>query len=54
MDYLYGFTEVRMIAATDNGACSAVWLVTSGSNPGAENDVYENFGRDQLVCNLHY
>ena len=53
MDYLYGFTEVRMIAATDYGACSAIWLV-SNSNPYAENDVYENFGQDKLVCNLHY
>ena len=53
MNYRYGFTEVRMIAATDNGACSAIWLVNTGI-PHLENDVYENFGHDLLRPNLHY
>ncbi len=53
VNYRYGFTEVRMIAATDYGACSSIWLVSRGT-PHAEIDVYENFGQDKLVCNLHY
>ena len=50
MSYRYGMTEVRMIAATNNGACSAVWTSGYGVN---EIDVYENFGKDVLRPNLH-
>ena len=50
MTYRYGMTEVRMVAATNNGACSAVW--TSGKNTN-EIDVYENYGEDLFRANLH-
>ncbi len=53
MTYRYGFTEARMVTATDNGACSAIWAV-SETKPGSEIDLYENFGRDSLVVNMHY
>ncbi len=52
MTYRYGFTEVRMVTGTDNGACSAIWAVSEG-RPGSEIDVYENFGQDKLVVNMH-
>lgn len=54
--FRYGVMEVRMVMATRNGACSAVWSATG--NPGSsalrnEIDVYENFGADVAVANLH-
>lgn len=50
MSYRYGMTEARMIAATNNGACSAVWTSNKNYN---EIDVYENAGEDKLRANLH-
>lgn len=49
MNYRYGMTEARMIMATNNGACSALWASLSGN----EIDVYENFGKDSFVANIH-
>lgn len=49
MSYRYGMTEVRMIMATNNGACSSFWLSGSGN----EIDVYENYGKDSFYANLH-
>ncbi len=53
MTYRYGFTEFRMVPSTDNGSCASIWAVTD-SDPGAEIDVFENFGKDQLIVNMHY
>lgn len=49
MRYRYGFTEVRIKMATNNGACSSVWLSLNGN----EIDVYENYGLDAYFSNLH-
>lgn len=49
MSYRYGLTEARMMMATNNGACSAMWL----SRNQAEIDVYENYGVDRFFSNLH-
>lgn len=49
MHYRYGFTEVRMKMATNNGACSSFWLSLNGN----EIDVYENYGQDKYYSNIH-
>ena len=50
MSYRYGITETRIMAATNNGACSAVWTSAKNTN---EIDVYENGGEDMFRSNLH-
>lgn len=49
MRYRYGYTEVRIKMATNNGACSAVWLALNGN----EIDLNENYGQDAYYSNLH-
>ncbi len=54
--FRYGIFEVRLLAATRNGACSAVWTASGRpvvSNPFIEIDLYENFGQDYLYPTLH-
>ena len=49
MNFRYGVVESRFIAATNNGACSALWFNLSAN----EIDVYENGGKDLFISNLH-
>ena len=49
MNFRYGIMESRFIAATNNGACSALWFNLSAN----EIDVYENGGKDLFIPNLH-
>ena len=49
MNFRYGVVESRFIASTNNGACSALWFNLNAN----EIDVYENYGRDMFVPNLH-
>jgi len=51
MYFRYGLLEVRMVPATRNGACSAVWTHWDGLNyaDAPEFDIYENFGKDAFI-----
>ena len=55
--FRYGILDVRMVMATRNGACSAVWFAGGRpeSNPNGFNeiDLYENFGYDSIKTSLH-
>ncbi len=55
--FRYGIWETRIVMASRNGACSALWTETSApvQFAGSRNeiDVYENFGRDVFIPNLH-
>ncbi|MBE6778725.1 MAG: glycosyl hydrolase family protein [Ruminococcaceae bacterium] len=54
--FRYGIFETRLVTGTRNGACSAVWTVTSAPDNATirnEIDLYENFGRDIVSACLH-
>ena len=55
--FRYGIWETRFVAGTRNGSCSAVWGATAQPDNNFtvrnEIDVYENFGRDMIVANVH-
>ena len=56
--FRFGIWETRLVMATRNGACSAVWSNTespyaSYNQPWHEIDVYENYGQDCFVPCLH-
>lgn len=55
--FRYGILDVRMVMATRNGACSAVWFAGGRpeDNPNGKNeiDLYENFGGDFIKASLH-
>ncbi len=55
MNFKYGYLEVRMVMATRNGACSAVWMAGDklGQNYMEEIDINENFAIDGYWPNLH-
>lgn len=52
--FRYGIWETRIVTGTRVGACSAIWSRPASPGGGTnEFDVYENFGRDYAVPNLH-
>ena len=54
--FRYGIWETRIVTGTRFGACSAIWASSSSPHYGStrnEIDVYENFGGDYAVPNLH-
>lgn len=54
MNFRYGIFEVRQISGVSKGTCTALWFSgASGLADDCEIDLYENFGRERLVPNLH-
>ncbi len=55
-NYSYGILECRIVMAMRNGACSAVWNCSAANVSNGrhlEIDLYENFGEDKFVANVH-